>query len=252
MTYIEGFVIAVPTEKKEEFRKHAAALSPIFQELGATRVVEAWGDDVSRGKTTDFYGAVQAKDDETVVFSWFEYPSKAVRDAANDKMRNDARMMELGKDMPFDGQRMIMGGFTAIVDEGDATGQYVDGFVVPVKPGKEEAYREMAATAAPIFREHGALRVVEGLEDDVADGKVTDFRRAVKLETGEKVVFSFIEWPSKQVRDEGWKKVMEDPRMQPDKDKEMPFDGPRMFWAGFAPLIDTRASTTKATERELA
>ena len=252
MTYIEGFVIAVPTEKKEAFRKHAAALSPLFHEFGVTRVVEAWGDDVPRGKTTDFYGAVQAKDDETIVFSWFEYPSKQVRDAANEKMRNDARMMELGTDMPFDGQRMIMGGFDAIVEEGTETGQYVDGFVAPVKPGQESAYREMAEKAAPIFREHGALRVVEGFESDVADGKVTDFRRAVKLEANEKVVFSFIEWPSKEVRDEGWKKVMEDPRMQPDKDKDMPFDGPRMFWAGFAPLIDTRASTTKAAERELA
>lgn len=245
MTYLEGFVVAVPTANKEAYRTHAADAASLFQEFGATRFVEAWGDDVPRGKTTDFYGAVQAKDDETVVFSWLEYPSKEVRDSANQKMMSDPRMAEMGASMPFDGKRMIMGGFASIVEEGRARGAYVDGFVLPVKPGKEEAYREMAAKAAPIFREHGATRVVEAFENDVPDGKVTDFRRAVKLEDGEKVVFSFIEWPSKQVRDDGWQKVMADERMQPDKDKEMPFDGPRMFWAGFAPIVDEGAGTTQ-------
>jgi uncharacterized protein YbaA (DUF1428 family) len=79
--------------------------------------------------------------------------------------------------------------------------------------------------------------VVEGWGDDVPDGKVTDFRRAVKAEDGETVVCSWIEWPSKAVRDEAWQKIMADPRMQPDKDN-MPFDGKRMFWGGFAPVID--------------
>ena len=244
MTYVEGFVVPVPTANKEAFREHAESLTPSFHRLGVTRQLEAWGDDVPRGKTTDFYGAVQAKDDETVVFAWFEYPSKEVRDSANEKMRSDPRMAEMGTSIPFDGKRMIMGGFRTIVDEGTGTGAYVDGFVLPVKPGQEEAYREMAAKAAPIFREHGAIRVVEAIEDDVPDGQVTDFRRAVKLEPGETVVFSWIEWPSKQVRDEGWQKVMADERMQPDKDKEMPFDGPRMFWAGFDPVIDAQATQT--------
>ncbi|HYD36903.1 MAG TPA: DUF1428 domain-containing protein, partial [Allosphingosinicella sp.] len=122
---------------------------------------------------------------------------------------------------------MIFGGFDSIVEEGEGTGGYVDGFVLPVKPGQQEAYRAMAAQAAPIFREHGAIRVVEAFESDVPDGKVTDFRRAVKVEPGEKVVFSWIEWPSKEARDEGWKNVMADKRMKPPA--EMPFDGPRMF-----------------------
>jgi len=254
MTYIEGFVLAVPTANKDAYRKHAAEAAPIFQEFGVQRMVEAWGDDVAHGKTTDFYGAVQAKDDETVVFSWFEYPSKDVRDAANEKFMSDPRMKEMGASMPFDGQRMIIAGFDSLVDEGSSEGaNYVDGFILPVRPGQKDAYREMAEMAAPIFREHGALRVVEGFEDDVKDGKVTDYRRAVKAEEGERIVYSFIEWPSKEARDEGWKKVMEDPRMQPEKDKEMPFDGPRMFWGGFAPILDTAAeNTSQATERELA
>ena len=248
MTYIEGFVAAVPTANKEAYRRHATDAVALFKEFGATRMVEAWGDDVPRGKVTDFYGAVQAKDDETVVFSWLEYPSRAARDAANEKIMSDPRMKEMGASMPFDGKRMIFAGFDSIVEEGSSEGtRYVDGFILPVRPGQKEAYREMAANMAPIFREYGALRVLEGFEDDVPDGQVTDYRRAVKAQEGEKIVFSLVEWPSIGVRDEAWKKIMEDPRAQPDKDKEMPFDGPRMFWAGFAPILDTDAETRTRT-----
>src|SRR3546814_12608895 len=81
-------------------------------------MVEAWGDDVPEGKVTDFQRAVQAKPDEVVVFSWIEYPTKAVRDAANQKIMSDPRMKEMGTTMPFDGRRMIYGGFACIVDEG--------------------------------------------------------------------------------------------------------------------------------------
>lgn len=113
---------------------------------------------------------------------------------------------------------------------------YVDGFVVPVPVGKKDAYLQMAEVAAPLFREHGALRVVECWGDDVPDGKTTDFRRAVKAEEGEQVVFSWIVWPSKAVRDEGMAKVMKDERMQPPAD--MPFDGRRMIFGGFDVLLD--------------
>ena len=117
---------------------------------------------------------------------------------------------------------------------------YVDGFVVPVPAGKREEYRKIAAYAAPIFKEYGAMQVVECWGDDVPDGKVTDFRRAVNAEPGESVVFSWIVWPSKEARDEGNKKVMEDPRMQPGA-MEMPFDGKRMIFGGFLPIVDTGA-----------
>ena len=115
---------------------------------------------------------------------------------------------------------------------------YVDGFVIPVPAGKKEAYRAVAAMAAPIFMDHGATRVVECWGDDVPDGKVTDFKRAVNAEEGETVVFSWIVWPSKEARDEGNKKVMADPRMKMDP-AEMPFDGKRMIYGGFMPLLDT-------------
>ena len=249
MTYVEGFVAAVPTANKEAYRKHATDAVPLFKEFGATRMVEAWADDVPDGKVTDFKGSVQAKDDETVVFSWLEYPDKATRDAANEKIRNDPRMKDMGASMPFDGQRMIFGGFDSFVDESAGQrGGYVDGFVLPVPDGKKAAYNDMASKAAANFKKYGAVRVVEAWGDDVPDGKVTDFKRSVKAEPGENVVYSWIEWPDKETRDAGWKQMMEDPDMKPPED--MPFDGMRMFWGGFRPLLDTEAET--ATQRELA
>ncbi len=113
---------------------------------------------------------------------------------------------------------------------------YVDGFVVPVRADKKSAYAAMAAKAAPIFAEYGALQVTEAWGDDLARGKTTDFFMAVKAEPGENVVFSWIVWPDKATRDSGWAKIMEDERMKPDGD--MPFDGARMFWGGFEPLVE--------------
>ena len=116
MAYVDGFVLAVPRNKKDAYQQMSAKAWTVFRELGALRQVECWGDDVPEGKVTDFRGAVKATADEVVVFSWIEYPSKEVRDAANKKMMEDARMEGMG-DLPFDGQRMIFGGFAPILDE---------------------------------------------------------------------------------------------------------------------------------------
>ncbi|HEY5458174.1 MAG TPA: DUF1428 domain-containing protein [Sphingomicrobium sp.] len=237
MTYFEGFVVPVPEANKDAYRQSAANAAPIFKDLGVSRHFEAWDSDVPEGKVTDFRKAVDARPDEKVVFSWFEYPDKATRDATNEKMRSDERMKELGANMPFDGKRMIMGGFEAIVEEGSGAGGYTDGFVVPVPEGKTDDYQKLAAKMAKVFRGHGANRVVEALSNDVDKGEVTDFYRAVKAEDGEKVVFSFIEWPDKATRDEAWKKIMADESMKPEGD--MPFSGQRMFWGGFEPIFDT-------------
>jgi uncharacterized protein YbaA (DUF1428 family) len=238
MNYVEGFVVAVPAANKETYRKHAADAAPMFKEFGATRMVEAWGDNVPDGKLTDFKGAVKAKPDEVVVFSWFEYPDKAARDAANKKMMSDPRMKQMGANMPFDGQRMIFGGFAPIVEEGAGGDMgYADGFLVPVPTANKDAYRQMAAKAAAVFKEYGATRVVEAWGDDVPDGKVTDFKGAVKATNDEKIVYSWIEWPSKQVHDAAWPKIMQDERMKPDH-TNMPFDGKRMIYGGFTPILD--------------
>ena len=113
---------------------------------------------------------------------------------------------------------------------------YVDGFVVAVPAANRQAYREMATKAATVFKEYGARRVVEAWGEDVPDGKVTDFKGAVNAQPDEKVIFSWIEWPSKEARDKGWEQAMKDPRM---KDMKMPFDGKRMIYGGFAPLVNS-------------
>ena len=118
MGYVDGFVLAVPQSNKEAYQALAAQMAPLFRELGATRVVECWGDDVPDSKLTDFRRAVQANEDETVVFSWIEWPDKATRDAAmcrmGELMKTDDRFDAEKNPMPFDGKRMIYGGFEVV------------------------------------------------------------------------------------------------------------------------------------------
>jgi uncharacterized protein YbaA (DUF1428 family) len=113
---------------------------------------------------------------------------------------------------------------------------YVDGFVIPVPKAKKEAYRKMAEMAAPIFREHGAISVVECWGDDVPVGVLTSFPRAVQCTEDETVVFSWIIWPSREARDAGNAKAMNDPRMQTPEDG-MPFDSKRMIFGGFQVML---------------
>lgn len=113
---------------------------------------------------------------------------------------------------------------------------YVDGFVAAVPTANRDAYKKHAEEAAAIFKEHGALSVVECWGDDAPDGKVTSFPMAVKREANETVVFSWIGWPSRQARDAGMKKVMEDARMN---DMQMPFDGKRLIYGGFEVMLNT-------------
>ncbi|WP_082438920.1 MULTISPECIES: DUF1428 domain-containing protein [unclassified Sphingomonas] len=239
MTYIDGFVTPVPRDNRAAYEHHVAQAAAIFADLGATRLVECRGDDVPAGTHTDFARAVALTDDEDVLFSWIEYPDRATRDAAGAAMMADPRMAALG--MPFDGKRMIYGGFDGVmVRDGEGTGTapgYVDGCLTPVPAAGRDAYIAFAAESAQVFRDHGALRVVEGWGDDVPAGKHTDFARAVALRDGEIACYSWIEWPSKDARNNGWQAVMADPRMA---DRDMPFDGRRMVYGGFLPVFDQR------------
>jgi uncharacterized protein YbaA (DUF1428 family) len=116
MSYVDGFVAAVPTANREAYRKHAESAAAVFKENGALKVVECWGDDVPEGKVTSFPIAVQRKADETVVFSWIVWPSKSVRDAGMAKVMVDPRLKPDVNPMPFDGKRLIYGGFEVLVE----------------------------------------------------------------------------------------------------------------------------------------
>ena len=236
MAYVQGFVVPVPAANKAAYTKLAADLAPIFKEFGATRLVEAWADDVPDGKVTDFKGAVKAKPDEIVVFSWLEFPSKAVADTAHQKMMTDPRTKEMGASMPFDGQRMIYGGFDSVFDGGGASGAtFIDGFVAPCPGDGREAFTRGTQLLDRFFLDHGALRVVDAWGDDVSSGKVTDFRRAVAADEGEAVVFGWIEWPDKPTRDAAFAAMGDDPAM---REAQPGFDMKRAIFGGFSPIVD--------------
>ncbi len=116
MTYVDGFLAAVPEENKENYRDHAMKAAQLFKEFGALSVVECWGDDVPEGKLNSLHTAVMRKEGEAVVFSWITWPDKATRDAGWEKIIKDPRMQPDVNPMPFDGKRMIYGGFEMILE----------------------------------------------------------------------------------------------------------------------------------------
>lgn len=240
MTYFDGFVIPVPSAARDEFVRHARTVDPLFVEHGALRAVECWGADLRPGHTTDFQRSVAATADETVAFAWIEWPDKATRDAGmariNALMDKDPRMSAESNPVPFDGARMIFGGFEPIVTHGTfSQGDYVQGFIVPVPEDRREDYRKMADDAWDMFSGYGARGVVEAWGDDVPRGKRTDFYRAVKAEPGESIVFSYMAWPSREVCGAAAEKMMNDPDM--DMPDDAPFNPQRMVYGGFEPVV---------------
>ena len=113
---------------------------------------------------------------------------------------------------------------------------YVDGYIIPVPTENKEKYIEQAKEMAEVFKEYGATEIWENWADDVPEGEVTSFPMAVKCEENEVVVFSWVVWPSKEVRHKGWQEVMQDPRMNPETNP-MPFDGKRLIYGGFSNVI---------------
>jgi uncharacterized protein YbaA (DUF1428 family) len=114
---------------------------------------------------------------------------------------------------------------------------YVDFFCLPLPKGKEAEYKKAAETFASVMKEQGLLSYVEAVADDVPHGKVTDFYRAVDAQDSETVVASYCTWPDKSTRDKAWEVAMKDPRLE-EQSKNMVFDGKRMFWGGFKPLVE--------------
>ncbi|WP_323781016.1 DUF1428 domain-containing protein [Leisingera sp.] len=239
MTYYTGSVAAVPAANKTKYAEHAEAAWPLFASYGATRMVETWGVDVPRGKVTDFYGAVNAREGEAIVFSWIAWPDRATADAAWQKMEGDPAMKEL-PEMPFDGSRMIFGGFSPVFERGDHTGaRYYQGFLLAVPEKNKAAYEEMAEEGWQMFSKGGALGLIENWGEDVLHGKKTDFYRATKAKEDEVPVFSWSAWPDRATCDAA-AKAMEAEMGNMDM-SAMPFDGMRMMWAGFEPLFDSGA-----------
>lgn len=237
--YFQTVVLPVKSENKQVFLDMAEKMSTFFAGYGATRSVECWGDDLMDGKVTDFRKAVQATNDETVVFSWDWWPDKATYDEAMKKMMategNDP-----GSEMPFDRQRLIYGAFEACFDTGGG-GRfgYLDGMVASVPNGDRQTFIGQGAKIAGLFLENGALRVVDGWGVDVPAGKITDFRRAVQAKDDETVIVGWIEWPDKTTRDRGMAAMMTNQRM-----RETPpgWNGSLAIFGGFTPVHDTASA----------
>ncbi len=236
MSYIQGFVAAVPTANRVTFRAHAQKAMEGFHAYGMQQAAECWGDDVPEGKLTSFPMAVKAQAGETVVFAWYLWPSRAIHDAAMIDAVNDPRLNMDTNPMPFDGKRVIHGGFEPIVELGSRQmGGYIDGFICAVPKDGRETFRSFAQEVDPIFIEYGATWIMECWGVDIPDGTVTDFRRAVLAGPDENVIFSWTQWPDKATRDEGSRRMMQDARFA---SIQMPFDGKRMIFGGFEPLVE--------------
>ena len=242
MSYIQGFVIPVPVANKEAYRELALSVAPLFFDYGAQRIVECWGDDVPHGTQTDFFRAVNAGKDENVAFSWISWESKTFCDQAMEKMTADERMAEPPNN-PFDGKRMIYGGFEPLseINRSDQSIGYVRGYVAPVPSGNRSAFQSMASVMGGIATDHGALGANDYWGVDISDGEVTDLKRAVAAKADESVAFGFTSWASKDAHDAAIPGMQGDDRM-PQPGSEMPLDGSRLIVGGFEVLMDGHPS----------
>lgn len=236
MTYYNAFLAAVPTDAQDRYRDFVAGEWPRFRRHGAIRQCDAWGADLPPGEHTDFQRAVQARADETVAFGWIEWPDRATADAAWAAI--------MGSDdpspaLPFDGQRMIWGGFAPEVADGtDRGGRYVQGYVIPVPAANRARFAPLARQVwTEQFCPLGALGNHENWGVDVPRGKITDFHRAVDAQEGEEIVVSWTTWPDRATCDAAVAQMRAAMEHTPPPD--MPFDGKRMIWGGFSVIFDS-------------
>lgn len=237
MAYIDGFVLAVPSAKKDAYHKLATDAAVVFRRHGAIGFVENWGLEVPQGKVNCFNSAVMRKPDETVMFSWIVWPDRAARDAGNAAVMADPDLGGPGMEMPFDGTRMIFGGFEQLFGDALAAPGIVDGTLMPVPAGSRAAYVAAAEKLAAVFVEHGATSVVDAWGDDLPEGKVNSFHTAVLKKPDENVIFSWINWKDAATRQAGWDKAMADPRMAEFSPVTTGADLGRMIYGTFEPLV---------------
>ncbi|MDO5527848.1 MAG: DUF1428 domain-containing protein [Paracoccus sp. (in: a-proteobacteria)] len=235
MSYFSAMVAAVPKDAKEAYIDHEAASWPLFAKAGALRQVAIWGEDVMHGQQTDFWRAVDASDDEIVACSWIEWPDRATADAAWGSLSPEAM-----PPMPFDGKRLIFGGFTPLYRAGTDRGGYYQAFITPVPTANRDAYAKLADHVyETMFAPNGCLGTVEAWAEDVPRGSATDFWRAVDAREGEEVVFAWTAWPDRATCDAAAEAMGAASSDEPHP--EMPFDGMRMVWGGFVPVFDETA-----------
>ncbi|MBV0891876.1 DUF1428 domain-containing protein [Paracoccus sp. Z118] len=239
MTYFTGSVTPVPAGSRQAYLDFSRKAWPHFQKRGASRMVETWSDEIQPGKQTDFLRAVAAKDGEAVAFAWIEWPDRATADAAWAEMMNDPQMGADMGEMPFDGKRMIFGGFQSLVTDGsDRGGGYYQGFLTPVPEGNKDAFETLAHAAwEEMFKPYGCLGNYESWGADVPRGTQTDMYRAVDAKDGEVVVMSWGCWPDRATCEEAGRRM--EAAMEGKPMPDMPFDGKRMIWAGFETLFDS-------------
>lgn len=240
MPYVDGFLLAVHKDKRDAYKALAEKAAKVFKKHGALAVAECWGDDVPEGKTTSIPMAVKIEEGEVPLFSWIVWPSKEARDTGNKKVMNDPELDGDPADMPFDGMRMMFGGFEVLgANDGAAqevpTG-YVDGFIAAVPKDKRSEFMAFTDAMSKVMADYGVKTAVDCWGDDVPEGRVTSFPMAVKAGEDEVVAFSWMLWPSKDARSEGMAKAMQDPRMAPNS-IPMPFDGSRVIHGGFEILM---------------
>lgn len=237
LTYYTGMVAAVPTANRQKYIDHVRIAWPLFEKFGATRMIETWGVDTPKGKVTDFQGAVNARDDETIVFTWIEWPDRATADTAWTDMQDDPGMAAMAE-MPFDGSRMIYGGFEPLMAVGEIAGApFYQGFLLAAPERNRDSYIKMARDAWGMFEKFGCLGIAENWGVDVPRGRQTDFYRATKAKDGEAVLFSWTAWPDRKTCDEAGRKM--EAEMAGQEMPEMPFDGMRMMWGGFETIFDS-------------
>lgn len=237
MAYLDGFVLAVPDANKEAYRKMASDASVVFRRHGAIGFVECWGEDVPQGKVNCFNSAVMRKPDETVMFSWIVWPDRAARIAGNNAVMVDPDLGGPGFVAPFDGMRMIYGGFDHLFGDALAAPGVINGTVLPVPAAKRKEYTAAAEKMADLFIEYGATSVVDAWGDDLPEGKVNSFHTAVLRKPDEAVVFSWINWKDQATHDAGWEKIMADPRMAEFGPSTVGADMGRMIYGTFKPIV---------------
>ena len=243
--YIDGLVFAVPTANKQAFIDYAKRSDSFLE--GYIRIGYGWEDELLEGQLTDFRKSVQAKTDESIIFVWIEWPDKATRNLEHQNMqaRLKSEATFINEIPPFDGARMLSGGFETIIDfettihnkKGDFKMSYFDGFLFAVKSENKEAFIDYANRANSLIE--GCTRIVYALEDDLQDGQVTDFRMAVQAKDDEAVVFGWEEWPDKEARNKGHELMADYLESHETLGKEIPpFDELRMVFGGFETIIE--------------